>query len=692
MIISDDLLKFLHFFLRAIFALVLVLIIASASIIERGKFFLAVFVFLVNWGTGLLVLMHDRKKPLNWSFFLLTFFVGVWGFCLSAFRATAVVMWGKATFFFASFIPATFFSFVKLFPTQEEKYGAIDLLFYLLAGAIAVLSLTDFIIDGVAYLSWGVDLVLGPGHPIFAGYFLGVVFFGFVKLFSKYRKSSGTVRNQIRYLFLGTFLTAIIGSLVAIIFPIFNFSNLYYLAPPSTFIMIAAIAYALIKHHLMDVSIVISRVLAEVLAVLFLGVIYLGLVWFYRSYVSALIDWPFLVWTVIYGILVGQVYQRIRIFIQTTSDKVFLRGKYDYYRELAKATAQITKTLSTENILETLRRIFYEIIEVSNPRIYLSGDFDKPEVKQFLAVKELTFLGEDLVIPCLLEGRPIAIIVLGKKLSEDEYTTEDLQLLQTLASQTAVAIDHTRTYEEIKRDFEANQKKLYETERLLARSERIASLANLIREYNHEIKTPLAIIRNELALMPDDPELVSFKGKMIKAMNRIKDIVENTLRLSDVSRREKIEVNINEIIEESLTLFPPSGVRVVKELGVLPKMLGDPEDLKMVFMNLIKNAVEAMPQGGELKIKSYPLIEEGHTRIMVEVSDTGVGIPAENLDKIFEPFFSTHVTKGRGLGLSIVFRIVREHGGEIKVESQLGKGTTFRLVFPLTALLSSSPR
>lgn len=94
----------------------------------------------------------------------------------------------------------------------------------------------------------------------------------------------------------------------------------------------------------MDISVVISRAVAEILAILFHGTIYLILVWLYQTFASPTIDLPFLVWTVLYGILVGQTHQGIRLFLQTTSDKLFLRGRYDYYRALADASSKVGKS------------------------------------------------------------------------------------------------------------------------------------------------------------------------------------------------------------------------------------------------------------------------------------------------------------------------------------------------------------
>jgi signal transduction histidine kinase len=278
-------------------------------------------------------------------------------------------------------------------------------------------------------------------------------------------------------------------------------------------------------------------------------------------------------------------------------------------------------------------------------------------------------------------------LCLGQKVSEDPYSDKDLTIFRTIMIQAQAIFDRVRPYENIKRDFEASQKKLLDTERLLARSERIASLANLIREYNHEVRTPLSIIRGETALLVKQPRdaayLEWFKNLVFTQVDRASDIVESTLRLSMHKEHKEEELDLNAVVENSLKTYPPSGVHLIKELGSLPLIKGDAEDLQLVFINLLKNAVEAMPKGGDLKLRTYSVKEDGESQIVAEVSDTGIGIPPENLEKIFEPFFSTHVTKGRGLGLSIVFRIVREHLGKIEVKSKPGLGSTFILTLPL---------
>jgi two-component system NtrC family sensor kinase len=165
-------------------------------------------------------------------------------------------------------------------------------------------------------------------------------------------------------------------------------------------------------------------------------------------------------------------------------------------------------------------------------------------------------------------------------------------------------------------------------------------------------------------------------------IKRAADIVDSTLRLSMPKERKELPLNLNDIINDALKIYQPLGVNLTKELSPLPTLLGDYEDLKLMFVNLLKNAGEAIRDRGEIKITTYSIKENGAAYVRADIADNGEGIPKENLERIFEPFFSTHVTRGRGLGLSIVFRIVREHLGNITVKSEVGKGTVFTLTLP----------
>ncbi|MBN3032576.1 MAG: hypothetical protein JW873_00580 [Candidatus Saganbacteria bacterium] len=496
---------------------------------------------------------------------------------------------------------------------------------------------------------------------------------------------------------------------VSLILPMFGYTQFGFLDSPGSLIFIGFTTYAITKHRLMDMSVVISRSVAEFLAVFFHAVIYLSLVIAYRAYVSTRIELAFLLLTMLYGIFVGQTHHRLRLFFQTTADKLFLRGEYNYYKALSDASSRVGSKLSLPDILKVLYDTFYDVIEVAEPRVFLpefftvadrtSADYVvydpvtyQPQaesqrvksgsvltevlVQQREPLTDVKALKAALVIPCLLEDRLIAFFALGLKLAETAYTEEDRRLLKVLANQVAITLDHSRSYGKIKADLEA-------AERQLERSQRLASLGTLTAGVTHEIRNPLTVIRAEterLGKQPRDAEyLKRYSELMLKHVDRIAGIVQRMLGLAKEKKRREADVDLNEVIRASLGCFFVSNVKVSADLGRIPALKGDPDELQEVFVNLIQNAFDSMPGGGELKLRSYQ--DDGH--IMIEVSDTGKGVAEENREKIFDPFYSTR-HEGVGLGLSIAYRIVREHGGDIKVESAVGHGATFKLIFTPT--------
>jgi signal transduction histidine kinase len=175
--------------------------------------------------------------------------------------------------------------------------------------------------------------------------------------------------------------------------------------------------------------------------------------------------------------------------------------------------------------------------------------------------------------------------------------------------------------------------------------------------------------------------------KVIKQAFRASEIVNNLLKFSRVSGSEYAELDLNRVIRETLSLAEPmlrgAKISVNPQLtSELPAVYGNSGKLQQVFMNLILNARDAMPQGGELTI----VTESEDSIVEVEVADNGVGIPVDQVGKIFDPFFTTKArSRGTGLGLAVTYGIIREHSGKIRVESTVGRGTSFRLEFPVAA-------
>jgi signal transduction histidine kinase len=248
---------------------------------------------------------------------------------------------------------------------------------------------------------------------------------------------------------------------------------------------------------------------------------------------------------------------------------------------------------------------------------------------------------------------------------------------------------------------EKRTRQLKETQGKLIQQDKMASLGKLSASVVHEINNPIAGILNLNLLMQRilaegdlGPESVGNFSKYLNLMEtetrRVSRIISNLLGFSRQSNMELKAFDLGQLIDKTLmlneNLLKIGHVAVEKEMAPeLPKMVGSPDLLQQVFINMISNAVEAMqPGGGSLGI-SAGVLQNGN--ILLQFKDTGIGIPAENRPRLFEPFFTTKKKgKGVGLGLSVVYGIVKDHGGRIDVESKEGQGTVFRIELPVEAL------
>jgi len=225
-------------------------------------------------------------------------------------------------------------------------------------------------------------------------------------------------------------------------------------------------------------------------------------------------------------------------------------------------------------------------------------------------------------------------------------------------------------------------------EEQLQQREKLSSIGLLAAGVAHEVNTPLAGIAGYTQMLlrqfpPGDPRRTLLEKIHAQAM-RASNIVTSLLNFARVERTDLAEVDLHQVLDDTLQLIEPQlrtgGITVVRTYAPeLPLILGNFTKLQQVFLNLILNARDAMPQGGQLTLRT----DTRDALVVVEVADTGVGIPPEHLSKIYDPFFTTkEVGRGTGLGLALTYGIVQEHAGRISVESKVGSGTRFTLTFP----------
>jgi two-component system NtrC family sensor kinase len=279
----------------------------------------------------------------------------------------------------------------------------------------------------------------------------------------------------------------------------------------------------------------------------------------------------------------------------------------------------------------------------------------------------------------------------------DSFNEMARQIDQAIKEKTKIADELDTLNKTLEERVEEATSQLRELNQRLIRTETLSAVGNLASAVSHEISTPLGIVLGYVQVLlseleKDDPRQEDLRIIEKEAI-RCKSIIEALLNFARPPSSEKIAVNINDLLEEILDFidFQPSlkkKITINKRLDPnLIWTIADPGQLKQVFLNLIMNALQAMPRGGELTVSTQNVAgsykEQGNGSVRIDISDTGCGIPPHLLNKIFEPFFTTKEENGTGLGLAISYRIIEDHLGNITVTSQEDKGTTLIITLPI---------
>jgi two-component system NtrC family sensor kinase len=250
----------------------------------------------------------------------------------------------------------------------------------------------------------------------------------------------------------------------------------------------------------------------------------------------------------------------------------------------------------------------------------------------------------------------------------------------------------TVAYNEMTDKLRYHIQKLTEKQEQLYHSQKLASLGKMAAGIAHELNSPLTVILNDSSLLLRDFPVGSTEKEDLEVIvgeaKRCGEIIHNLLEFTRLVKPEKRLTNINDIVKESLELIKHlavlNDIKITLDLaGKLPQVKIDGNQIKQVFLDIMSNAIQAMPDGGNLTITSN--LSRESNLLEVSFSDTGCGISKDNINKIFQPFFTTKDAKsGTGLGLAICYEIVQKHDGKIEVTSTVGKSTTFFVKLPMT--------
>lgn len=299
-----------------------------------------------------------------------------------------------------------------------------------------------------------------------------------------------------------------------------------------------------------------------------------------------------------------------------------------------------------------------------------------------------TRYGQKIVVKGDVRGRVQVGYIKTKneasRLQKQAFSTEEVKLLESAARKIAYIVERK----------EADKKK-QQLEDQLRHADRLATIGQLAAGIAHELNNPLGDILGFAQLSSKHPhlpeEIYQDQVKIVKSTLYAREVIKKILLFSRQSQPHGAKVNLNRLIADWVDFFEfrctQNNIKIVLDVDQnLPVITGDPSQLNQVLINLVVNAIHAMPTGGRLTIKTGA---ESNT-VYLEVQDTGTGIPESIRDKIFLPFFTTkEVDQGTGLGLAVVYGIVQEHGGHIALTSHERQGTTFKIKFPVIGIKGS---
>jgi len=586
------------------------------------------------------------------------------------------------------FMYSTYFHFVTSLTKLDKEKRLEITIYYLSSFVFGLLTIfTNLIVKGINQTLFFNITSIGFLHPIFLLFFFVAIIRGIFLLIKSHKTAVGNKKNQILYFVFATILGFGGGSTTYLLkynIPIFPYGH--YL----TFLYVIITAYAILRYRLMDITIVIRKGVVYSTIIALITAVYLLIIHFSSHLFGTLGGTYNTILTLLLIFIFAFAFQPLRENLQKIIDKLFFKSKYDYQQTIKNLSMAVTKTLELDKILDMVAESLANTFKIDKIAIFVDKK-DSFNLKKNIGFKNITVTtrSKDLIlqgeaelpkdasiyIPIVTKEKLIGAIILGNKLSSDMFTTEDIDLLITLGNQLGSAIENAKLLEDILN----TQKQLYQADKM-------ASLGTIAAGMTHEIKNPLTVIKNLVQITKeryknaDDEFFDSFDEMVPRQVERISNIVDNLLKFGRPKEPQKVDLDLNKVLDDSIRMFENKcakrGIDIIKKYGNLSKISADPELLLQAFTNIILNSIQAMEDGGELAIKTL----QNQNKIIVEISDTGTGIAEDNLKNIFDPFYTTKDI-GTGLGLSVTYKIIKEHCGEIFVNSKVGDGTKFKIEF-----------
>ena len=697
--------------------------------------FLVTLTALTDFSLGILVLIRNPRKWIHRIYFILAFLMAFWCVCLLLYEYPIIfssVFWIKTTYLVVTLCTATILLFSFIFPTFALKkawgWAIIFNVIYLIF-TIWLLFFTKFWIINTAVLpDLGLQTIWGPGYYYWLLFIWSCVIWICVNFMFKNRRASGLEKMQLKYFFYAMGLWAVIVAFPDIVMPLFfNNTRYFSISPVSSLAFAFSVAYAILKHHLMDIRLVIARAASYTLLSVFIIIFYTASLFFIGHWIfPTTLNNNQLTISVALALIVAYTFQPIRRYLEKITENIFFKENYDSQELLGKISRILASTIELDSLAKKSLKQLSQALHLEFSLFFLTKNknlnqinFNNHELESIISHKSNLIIFDEIgegsfkemmrekkagcFVKLIVKGEIIGILALGNKLSGDMYNNTDLRVLEILAPQLAVAFQNAQQYEEIKQFGQKMKIKVDEaTKELQVVNEKLKVLDKRKDEFlsiaAHELRAPMTAIKGYLSMIIDgDSGKISSKTSdlisgAVEGSDRLIRLVNNMLNVSRIEEDRMVynlnQVQVGDLAEKVVKAFEleaeKKGLKIIytKPSSQLPTIQVDADRLEEVIANLISNAIKYTDKG-TITIS----LSRKDSKIHFAVADTGPGIKLEDQKKLFGKFTrgSTGGGKafGSGLGLYISKLLVEKFGGKIGFETQIGKRSIFWFELPV---------
>ena len=607
------------------------------------------------------------------------------------------------------FAPVAFFHAALV---QAESRGrfwtGLLLAAYAVAGLLAALNFHGDLVHGVSRHEWGWYIEPTRLYSLVTADIATCMALGLQRIWHAYRRpTSPRQRVQAKFWFLATVVQ--MPFVLTNLLPVYGV-GIYPLGSLGNVFTMGIMAYAIARHRLMDVDYVVRKGVSFTLAATLVLVPGGVGIWVLSQSLDTQEPAIMLCAALALALIAVILIPACQAALETRVQRAFFPQHYDYRRKLRELAAALVHVLDRQELVNRLGDSLTGVLDVESCDIFLAEEqtarlalayptaqAGPPMAEELVHVlerlREPILAGEleaidaadaalfrarawEVAIPLRLNDRPTGLIVLGRNRDFRIFSAEDLQLLAAVAAGASVALENASLSRQLRR-----------SEAVLERANRLSSLGTLAAGIAHEIRNPLVAVKTFLDLLPqrlDDPEfLTRFRELSLGELHRVADLITDLLALGKSKTPERRAVDLGPTLEPVVRLMESTARKRQIEVAAIfdphvPAVWADPDQLKQIIVNLVLNAIETSAPGGHVWFEARPAPAGS---VVLEVRDDGPGIPADQLENIFHPFYTTKET-GTGLGLALVHQMVVEHGGVITVESTVGRGSVFLVTLP----------